>query len=138
MALFWQRNILFGAICVSVFFGFCGFAQGGDKFSSQGNALYKALLDELIKGGICTDNQSCFDALQMYREDGDRIYMNMYAQTDNSLSAIVAKFIMENGLRITGGMPITLRIYVEPKSQHLGWKSVFGINQEAVKLEVGK
>ena len=83
-----------------------GESMAGGRFSNQGNVLYKALLDELMRQGVCTDNQSCSNATQMYREDGDRIYLNMYGQTDPRLGITVAKFILENGLRLADGMPI--------------------------------
>ena len=73
----------------------------------------------------------------MYREDGDRIYLNMYAQTDMNLSGIVVKFIVEKGIKITGGMPITLRVFHKPKTQYLGLKSIFG-KDESIKLEINK
>lgn len=134
----WRRRTSLVVVIVFGCFGFLGNSMGGDKFSSQGNALYKSLLNELIRQGICTDSQTCFNALQMYGEDGDRIYMNMYAQTDRHLGAIVASFILKSGLTVTGGMPITLRIFRGPKSQYLGIKSLVGRNEESVKLEVNK
>ena len=110
--------------------------MGGDRFSNQGNALYKALLDELMRRGVCTDNQSCSNATQMYGEDGDRIYFNMYGQTDPHLGITVARFILENGLRVTDGMPITLKVYSTPKSHEAG--SIFRKKVEIIKLEVNK
>ena len=112
--------------------------MGGDKFSNQGNALHKALIEELVKQKVCEDHQSCFNILQMYGEDGDRIYLNMYAQADKRLSSIVAKFIVEKGLGASSGMPITLRIYSHPKSFQLGLRSIFNKDEEAIKLEVNK
>lgn len=113
-----------------------GESMAGGRFSNQGNALSKALLDELMRKGVCTDNQSCSNATQMYREDGDRIYLNMYGQTDPSLGITVARFILENGLRVADGMPITLRVYSTPKSQEVG--SIFRKKVEIIKLEVNK
>lgn len=131
----WRHRIIIGATFI---FGCWGNSMGGDKFSNQGNVLHKALIEELVKQKVCEDHQSCFNILQMYREDGDRIYLNMYAQTDKRLSTIVAKFIVEKGLGASNGMPITLRIYSSPKSFHLGFKSIFNKDEETIKLEVNK
>ena len=110
----------------------------GDKFSSQGKALYKSLLDEVIGQGICPGPQACSDVLQLYSEDGDRVYMNMYGQADKTLGAIVAKFLLENGTRLTDGVPITLRIYPAQKSKYAGLGSIFGAAGESVVLEINK
>lgn len=112
-------------------------SMSGDKFSSQGNALYKSILDELIRQGVCSDNQSCSNALRLYSEDGDRIYMNMYGQTDKRLGSVVAKHIIENGIGLTGGVPITLRIYASQKSENTGFRS-FIKRGASVTLEIDK
>ena len=133
----WQRKILLGATFTLICIGLLENSMAGGKFSDQGNALYKSLHDELIAKSVCTNFQNCSDALQMYGEDGDRIYLNMYAQTDMNLSGIVVKFIVEKGIKITGGMPITLRVFHKPKTQYLGLKSIFG-KDESIKLEINK
>jgi hypothetical protein len=136
--LHWRRMASIGSIFILCYFGFMGNVMSGDKFSEQGSALTKLMYEELINKGICADRQSCFNLVQMYREDGDRIYLNMYAQTNMSLSSVVAQFMVEKGIKITDGKPITLRIFSKPKTEHLGLKSIFGPRGESIKLEINK
>ncbi len=113
--------------------------MAGSGFSEKGNSLYKALNEYLIVQGFCKDNQTCHNAHQIFREDGgDRIYFNMYGQTDKKLSSTVASFLVSNGLQITAGMPITLFVFEGPKTQYLGFKAIFSKNQESIKLEINK
>ena len=132
------RNKFFALALALAGLGASGESMGGDKFSIQGNALHAALIEDLVKQGVCGDHQSCFNVLQIFGEDGDRIYLNMYAQTDRHLGAIVARFFIEHGLKASGGMPITLRIYSDPKSKYLRFKSMFNRGDEFVKLEINK
>lgn len=114
-------------------------ASAGAGFSEQGNALSKALYNDLLKKGICTNVRACAESLQMYREDGKRIYVNMYGQKNTILASKVAAFYIEKGLNITGGMPITLKVFTGPKTQYLGLiKGLFGNNEEILKLELNK
>lgn len=113
--------------------------MAGSGFTEQGNALYKALTEHLIAKGICKDYKTCHDAHQIYSEDGGgRIYFNMYGQTDKALSATVAGFLVANGLKITGGMPITLSVLEGPKTQYLGFKAMISKRQDSIKLEINK
>lgn len=120
----------------SLVFSQASFAGGG--YSEQGTALSKALYKELIKQGICTDNQMCWNHLQMYRQDGKRIHLNMYGQKDTLLASKVAAFFVEKGLKITDGMPITFKVFPAQKEHYLGLKSIFGNNEEILKLELNK
>lgn len=111
---------------------------GGGGFTEQGNKLSEALYDELMKTRVCSDVRMCRNALQMYRADGKRIHMNMYGQTDTLLASKVAIFYIEKGMKITGGMPITFKVFPAPKEHYLGLKSIFGKDEEILKLELNK
>ena len=120
----------------SLVFSQASFAGGG--FTEQGDALSEALYDELIKTRACSDDLMCTRSLQIYRADGKRIHLNMYGQKDTVLASIVVSFFIEKGLKITRGMPISLKVFSGPKSQYLGLKSIFGKNEEILKLELNK
>lgn len=129
------------ALAILASIGATGVSIASDGSSPQGSALTKALFDQLKAQGVCKDNRSCNDALQMYREDGKRIYLNMYSQKDKKLASIVAEFLVARGLQITGGLPITLRVYPDPKTQYLGPVgnlAIIGVTPESIKLEINK
>lgn len=141
IALDVKRTALMVALSLVAYLGAIGTSVAGDRFSEQGSALTKALIYQLMAQGVCKDIKNCNDALQMYREDGSRIYLNMYAQTDMTLASTVAGFLVARGLKITEGMPITLRVYPGPKTQYLGSMgsmAIIGINLESIKLEINK
>lgn len=131
-------------LCVMVillftFFGMTGASMAGSGFTEQGNALYKALSEYLIAQDICKDYKTCHDAHQIYREDGGgRIYFNMYGQRDKTLTSMVAGFLVTNGLRITGGMPITLSVFEAPKTLNMGFMAGIGKSETSIKLEINK
>ena len=111
----------------------------GAGFTEQGNALTAALYDELVKQKVCSINtQLSTCSLQMLRADGKRIHLNMYGQTDTLLASKVAAFLVEKGIIITRGMPITLKVFPAPKTEYLGLKSVFGLTDATLKLEINK
>ena len=121
------------------YFGMTGASMAGSGFSDQGNALYKALNEHLMAQGVCKDYQTCHNVHQIYSEEsGDHIYFNMYGQTDKALASIVAGFLVAKGLKITGGMPITLHVFFGPHEQYQGLKRIFGASGESIKLEINK
>jgi hypothetical protein len=127
------------AVFLITYFGMMGASMGGYGFSNQGNALTKALDDYLIVQGVCKDFQTCQNALQMYREDSrDCIYLNMYRQTDTALASTVTAFLVARGLKITGGMAITLHVYSGSHEQYADIKRIFGQSQQSIKLELNK
>jgi hypothetical protein len=130
--IFITYSILAGVILFSVK------SFSGKDFSKQGNALYKSLVEELIKQRMCTEYQSCFEILQLYSDDGDRIYMNMYGQINTKISSIVISHFIKKGISTTDGMPITLRIFPKPKSEYVGLWSIFKKSDESIKLEINK
>ena len=113
----------------------------GGRFTEQGNKLSEALYNELVKKGICSaDTHACAKPFQMYREDdGNRIYLNLYGQKDMLLASKIVEFYVKKGLKITDGMPITFKVFPEPKEHYLGFfKGLFGNNEQSLKLELNK
>jgi hypothetical protein len=134
-----RRTFCVTVILLFAFLGMTEVSMGGSGFSEQGNALYKALNEHLVAKGVCKDHQTCHNAHQIYREDGGgHIYFNMYGQSDKALASTVAEFLVANGLKITGNMPITLRVFEGPKTQYLGFKAMINRSQESIKLEINK
>lgn len=135
---FYRRVV---SIVVMFFFPFvlAGSSMAGSGFSDQGNALFKALNEHLISKGICKDNRNCHNVHQIFREDSSKhIYLNMYGQSDGVLVSIITEFLVTKGLKITNGMPITLRVFSGPHEQYEGLKRMLGQNGESIKLEIHK
>lgn len=134
-----KRIALMVALFFATYFGTMGASMAGSGFSDQGNALYKALNEHLMAQGVCKDYQTCHNAHQIFSEEsGAHIYFNMYGQTDKALASTVAGFLVAKGLKITGGMPITLHVFSGPHEQYQGLKRIFGASGESIKLEINK
>jgi hypothetical protein len=134
-----QHAAAMATIFFVTYFGTMEASMAGSSFSDQGNALYKAMNEHLMLKGICHDDQSCHNLHQIFREDGgEHVYFNMYGQKNKDLASVVVAFLVSSGLKITDGMPITLRVFEGPKTQYLGIKSMIGKSQEIIKLEIKK
>jgi hypothetical protein len=134
---FFRLTAIILSLLTGLFYWKTSFA--GSSYSEQGNDLTRALKENLIKQGFCSlDTRLPTCSLQMYRADGKRIHLNMYGQTDTILASKVAAFLVENGIKITKGMPITLKVFSAPKTEYLGLKSIFSKNDEFLKLALNK
>lgn len=112
--------------------------MAGDKFSEPGNSLYSAILDNIKQHNLCSTNQDCFNILKIYREDGDRIHLNMYGQKNRTVSSLVTDFLIKNGIAITKGKPITLTVFEQEKDQTTGIKSITIKTEPSIRLEINK
>lgn len=134
----WRRAVL----SIVFLFAYLGTESvsmaAGEKYSEQGHALSKALVVELVKEKICVDVKACAEMLQMYGEDGDRIHLHIYSQTNRSFVSAVSRYLIESGLKVTGGVPITLLAFPGSHAQYMGIKAAFGSKEYAIKLEINK
>jgi hypothetical protein len=127
---------------VLAFFASCIFIATqlikADHFSAQENVLYKTLIEELVNQKICTNSLNCATEINLYRSSGNRIYFNLYSQTDMAIAASVGKFLVKNGIKLSKGMPITLKVYATPKIGPLNSEYYFGHEDLLLKLDLEK
>jgi hypothetical protein len=86
----------------------------GEQYREQGNALSKAIFQELIKTGLCKDTNDVIGKLPMYGGHGNQINFSIY-KPDRKILAATIEFLIAHGFEITGGVPIAIRVY--PKSR---------------------
>ena len=109
-----------------------------NRFSEPENVLYKNLIEELVKQDVCKDRSSCANQISLYRRSGSRVYFNLYNQTDRTTAAIVGKFLVQNGIKLSNNMPITFKAYSTPKKGYLDLDYYFGREKELLKLDIEK
>jgi hypothetical protein len=132
---FFRLTTIVITMLAALLFSELSFAGAG--FAEQGNALSKALYEELVKKRVCSDLKECHQSIQLYREDGKRIFLNLYGQKDTKLASKIVAFYIEKGLKITGGMPITFKVFPGPKTQYLGFfRGMFSNDGETLRLEL--
>jgi hypothetical protein len=89
----------------------------GEKFRDQGDQLSVAIHAELQRAGRCNDAQDCKDKFVLLGEHGNQVNLNMYGVTDRTVRSDVLRFVSTSGTAITGGVPIALSFYSDPKSE---------------------
>lgn len=110
----------------------------GSRFSEPENVLYKNLIEELVNQNVCTDISSCPTQISLYRRSGGRIYFNLYNQSNRDTAAIIGKFLVKNGIKLSNNMPITFTVYSTPKPALFDVRNLFKSDTELLKLDIEK
>lgn len=111
-------------------------ATAGNATPEQIYTLKEALRKKLVKEGICLNIDDC--APMLHEGSNKRIYLNLYGQTDQKLSSYIIDFFIQEGIKITEGIPISLRVFPKVKDEYLGLKYTFGSNDYLIKLDINK
>jgi hypothetical protein len=119
---------LLAVIIVSILVG-CG-----EKYSEQGHILSREIHNNLISRGICT-SKDCNAEYEVYGGHGNQINYSIYNPKDRKVLAALIEFVVENGLQISGGVPISISVY--PKSRSEYGNMLFN-PKPIVKVEVAK
>lgn len=93
----------------------------GERFTEQGGRLSAAIKDLLVEQGFCNAPHDCHQLLPSYGGHGDRVRSTFYevGEKNSEAFAVVIKFVVKDGIRITGGVPITITGYRETHQQYL-------------------
>lgn len=128
-------------ILLVIFFAFVFFVYqliSENRFSEQENKLYDSLMKELVNQEVCTDTSTCATKIHFYRKSTNRIYFNMYNQTDMALIAKIGKFLVKDGIKLSEGKPLTLKVYAGPKLGYFDTEYYFGHEDPLLTLEIEK
>lgn len=100
--------------CISLFLlGGCG-----DKYSEQGNKLSISITNELVKLGFCSTPTDCIKKLDIYGGHDNRVNFEIYNAKDRKMLASFIEFAVDNGLKITNGIPIAIKVYPKLRSEY--------------------
>jgi len=97
----------------------------GEKYSKEGKALGKKVFEVLHQQGYCsnTDPTDCYKKQLLFGDYGNRVNLHLYGVTDRKTLSTIFAMVLSEGSEITGGAPITIRVYPRPKNEYLGFKS---------------
>ncbi len=98
--------------------------------------LKEALRKTLVKQGLCLNIEDCVS--MSHEGSTKRIYLNLYDQIDKKLASHIVDFFIQEGIKITGGIPISFRVFPKDKEEYLGLRYTFGSNDYLIKLEINK
>lgn len=121
---------------LSIIFFLCCFMVGcGEKYTKQGGDLSKKIEEHLIETGICSTRKECNAQLEVYVGHGNAVHYTIYNPKNRKALAAFIKYVIENGIQITDGIPIFITVY--PKSRQSYGNSIFR-SKPIIKIEVSK
>lgn len=93
----------------------------GERFTEQGGRLSAAIKGLLVERGFCNAPHDCHQLLPSYGGHGDRVRSTFYEVGDKNSDAFAAviELVVKDGIRITGGVPITITGYRETHQQYM-------------------
>lgn len=95
----------------------------GDKYSEQGNQLSSSIKSELINLGFCSTPMDCIDKLDIYGGHDTQVNFEIYNAENREMIAAFINYSVLNGLEITNGIPITIKVY--PKHRYEYGNNIF-------------
>jgi hypothetical protein len=107
----------------------------GNRFAAEGARLSAAIERNLIEKNICrADATDCSKQIRLYGGHGNKVNYSIYAPDKKALAATIA-FVVENGMEITGGVPISVSVY--PRSRE-SYGNMFFSPHPTISLEISK
>lgn len=107
----------------------------GEKYSTQGNMLTKKIYEHMIYEKICSDINDCNNNVEIYTSHGNRVNYMLYNVKNRKILSSIIEFIVENGINITNGVPISVSVYPEPR-KYYGNFHIF--TKKIIEIEVEK
>lgn len=105
----------------------------GEKYARQGELLSAAIKRNHEKER-CLSSENCWSNFEVFGEHGNRVNINIYGVDSEKDISGTLMFVSENGLRITGGVPISLRFFREKKEDLLN-ESKFATPTQMLRID---
>lgn len=112
-------NILI--LAITLFFGTSLEAYTmGKKYSEQGARLGAAMHNALVSKGFCKTPRECHDLLPSTIETDSLVLLHFYEVGEKNQAAFltVVELSLIEGIRITGGVPITIEAFRETHEKY--------------------
>jgi hypothetical protein len=92
----------------------------GKKYSEQGAKFAAAMHDALVSKGFCRTPSECYDLLPRTVETDSMVLVQFYEVGEKNLAAFltVVALSLTDGIRITGGVPITIEAFRETHEKY--------------------
>jgi hypothetical protein len=90
----------------------------GDKYSKQGRELSKRINEHLIETGICSTIKECHAQLETYVDHDTRVNFSIYNPNNRKALAAFIEYVIEYGIQITDGIPISIKVYPESRQSY--------------------
>jgi len=92
----------------------------GKKYSEQGAKLGAAMHGTLVSKGFCKTPRECHDLLPSTIETDSLVLLHFYEVGEKNYPAFltVVALSLTDGIRITGGVPITIEAFRETHEKY--------------------
>lgn len=92
----------------------------GKKYSEQGAKFAAAMNNALISKGVCKTPRECYDLLPGTIETDSMVLIHFYEVGERNYPAFLAVVALSltDGIRITGGVPITIEAFRETHEKY--------------------
>lgn len=133
---------VFGACILGSVFCFLspGVYAMGKKYSEQGAKLTAAMNSTLLAKGFCKTPRECYDLLPGTLETDSRVLIHFFGVGEKNHSAllVVIALSLTEGIRITGGVPITIKAFHETQDEYRDSGLVIKTIKPFATVEVNK
>ena len=109
----------------------------GEKNKTELNNLWSEIKKMLIRSGHCNSAEDCFKRIPIYGEGGDRININIYGPASKESVMSILDFVMQEGLIITNGVPVTVQVFQKEKKEYIN-RVIGNFAKPKIKLEVNE
>ena len=89
----------------------------GERYKNEGNRLKEEINRELIAQHLCLSVSECNKIFVTYSGHDNHVNFSFYAP-DRFVLAVVFKFLIEKGIIITNGVPISIKVYPKPIEEY--------------------
>jgi hypothetical protein len=83
----------------------------GTRNTDEARLLGGAMIDHLSEKGICHTAHECSRKFDWTGEHENGVHWNIYDASDRKAVATLINFVVEHGIEITGGVPISITVY---------------------------
>lgn len=92
----------------------------GKKYSEQGAKLTAAMNSTLLSKGLCKTPRECNNLLPGTFETDTEVFIELFEIGERNQAAFLAVvgLALAEGIRITGGIPISIHAYRETQEEH--------------------
>lgn len=92
----------------------------GKKYSKQGSKFADAMHSALVSKGFCRTPEECYDLLPRTFETDSMVWIQLYEIDEKNHAAFltVVALTLTDGIRITGGVPITIEAFRETHEEY--------------------
>jgi glutamate-1-semialdehyde aminotransferase len=106
----------------------------GERYTKEGGELSAEINKELIAQGFCSSPKECNQILRTYVGHGNHVNYSIYAPQNKSALAAVFKLLIERGMKITHGVPISVIVYPNTREEY--GNTLFYSPEPSIILEI--